>query len=86
MFAVLAVILAFFLVGRVLQGVAAAWLTRIAGTSFIRYFELDQDWGDGGMQEVVQQAFELNRRDTSLRGFLEVAMQRRRDGLIVGVL
>ena len=64
------------LVGRALQGVAAAWLTRIAGTSFIRYFELDQDWGDGGMQEVVQQAFELNRRDTSLRRFLEVALQR----------
>ena len=59
--------------GRVLQGVAAAWLTRIAGMSFIRFFEQDQDWGDGGMQEVVQQAFELNRRESSLKRFLETA-------------
>ena len=63
------------LVGRVLQGVAAAWLTRIAGMSFIRFFEQDQDWGDGGMQEVVQQAFELNRRENSLKRFLETAIR-----------
>ena len=63
------------LAGRAIQGVAAAWLTRIAGFSFIRYFEQDQDWGDGGVQDAVRQAFELNRRDASLTSFLEMAMR-----------
>ena len=61
--------------GQVLQGVVTAWLTRIAGSSFMRYFEQDQDWGDGGMQTVVQQAFELNRRELSLQRFLASAMR-----------
>ena len=60
---------------QVLQGVVTAWLTRIAGSSFMRYFEQDQDWGDGGMQTVVQQAFELNRRELSLQRFLASAMR-----------
>ena len=63
------------ILGQVLQGVVTAWLTRIAGSSFIRYFEQDQDWGDGGMQTVVQQAFELNRRELSLQRFLASAMR-----------
>ena len=63
------------LVGRAIQGVTAAWLTRVAGSSFIRFFEQDQDWGDGGMQDAVQEAFQLNRRETSLQRFLETAMR-----------
>ena len=57
------------LLGRAVQGVAAGWLTRIAGSSFITYFQQDQDWGDGGIQDVVQHHFELNRRDRSLKSF-----------------
>ena len=52
-----------FIVGRAIQGVTAAYLTRISGKSFIEYFRHDQDWGDGGMTEVVQQQFQINRRD-----------------------
>ena len=63
------------LLGRAVQGVAAAWLTRIAGASFITYFEQDQDWGDGGMQEVVQNHYNLNSRDSSLKRFLEMALR-----------
>ena len=63
------------LIGRGVQGVVTAWLTRIAGASFIRYFEQDQDWGDEGIQSVVQDAFELNRREASLKRFLETAMR-----------
>jgi GTPase SAR1 family protein len=63
-------------VGRALQAVSAAWLTRVAGASFITYFERDQDWGDGGIQEVVQQHYNLNRRDGALRQFLEAALHR----------
>ena len=63
------------LISQAVQAVATAWLTRIAGASFIRYFEQDQDWGDDGLQQVVQEVFELNRRDASLRRFLETAMR-----------
>ena len=63
------------LAGRAIQGITAGWLTRVAGASFIRYFQQDQTWGDGGVQAVVQEQFELNRRDASLRTFLEMAMQ-----------
>ena len=64
------------LLGRAVQGVAAGWLTRIAGSSFITFFQQDQDWGDGGMQDVVQHHYELNRRDRSLQEFLQMALRR----------
>jgi len=64
------------LVGRALQAVSAAWLTRVAGLSFITYFAQNQDWGDGGIQKVVQQQFDLSRRDADLRRFLEMAFSR----------
>ena len=64
------------IIGRAVQGIAAAWLTRVAGASFITYFQQDQDWGDGGIQEVVQHHYELNRRESSLKKFLETAIQR----------
>ncbi|NES99471.1 MAG: DUF697 domain-containing protein [Sphaerospermopsis sp. SIO1G1] len=63
-----------FLVGRAIQGVTAAYLTRIAGKSFIEYFRHDQDWGDGGMTEVVQQQFQINRRDEFIKGFIQEAI------------
>ena len=63
------------LAGKAVQGVAAAWLTRIAGASFITYFQQDQDWGDGGVQDVVRHHYDLNRRDGALKRFLETAFK-----------
>jgi small GTP-binding protein len=74
--AALSVNLPALVVSRALQAVSAAWLTRVAGSSFITYFERDQDWGDGGIQEVVQQHYSLSRRDGALRQFLEAAFSR----------
>ncbi|MEB3261958.1 MAG: DUF697 domain-containing protein, partial [Cyanobacteriota bacterium] len=54
----------------------AAWLTRVAGLSLIRYFEQNQSWGDGGVQQVVQQQYDLSRREGALRAFLESAFRR----------
>ncbi len=65
-----------FIIGRAIQGVTAAYLTRIAGKSFIEYFRNDQDWGDGGMTEVVQRQFELNRRDEFMKAFIQQAIAR----------
>ena len=64
------------MVGRAIQSITAAWLTRIAGASFITYFEQNQDWGDGGIQEVVQRQYDLNRRETTLKNFIKKSLQR----------
>ncbi|MBM5807858.1 MAG: DUF697 domain-containing protein, partial [Cyanobacteria bacterium M_surface_10_m2_179] len=64
------------LLSRAVQAVGAGWLTRVAGRSFITYFQQDQDWGDGGMQEVVQRQYDLNRRDSALQSFLSAAFNR----------
>ncbi len=63
-----------YLVGKAIQGVTAAYLTRIAGKSFIEYFRQDQDWGDGGITEVVQRQFELSRKDEFIKGFVKDAI------------
>lgn len=65
-----------FLIGRAIQGVTAAYLTRIAGKSFIEYFRRNQDWGDGGMTEIVQEQFRLNRRDEFVKLFVQEAIDR----------
>lgn len=65
-----------FLIGRAIQGVTAAYLTRIAGKSFIEYFRHDQDWGDGGITEVVQRQFQLSRRDEFVKAFVQQAIAR----------
>ncbi|MBW4665827.1 MAG: GTP-binding protein [Chroococcus sp. CMT-3BRIN-NPC107] len=62
------------IVGKAIQGVTAAYLTRIAGRSFIEYFRRDGDWGDGGITEVVQRQFELNRRDEFMQEFIQSAI------------
>ncbi|MBD2152278.1 DUF697 domain-containing protein [Pseudanabaena sp. FACHB-1277] len=60
----------------VVQSVSAAYLTRIAGKSFMEYFSRDRDWGDGGIAEVVQRQFQLNRRDEFLKTFIQDALNR----------
>ena len=64
------------ILGKIVQAVAAAWLTRIAGASFITYFQQDQDWGDGGIQEVVQRHYNLNRREANLKKFVQIAIEK----------
>ena len=72
----LQVSIAGFIAGRAIQGVSAAYLTRIAGKSFIEYFRNNQSWGDGGITEVVQKQFELNRRDQFIKLFMQEAVDR----------
>ncbi|MEB3168429.1 MAG: DUF697 domain-containing protein [Synechococcaceae cyanobacterium] len=63
------------IVSRALQAVSVAWLTRLAGRSFITYFQQDQDWGDGGLQEVLQRQYALQRREGELQRFLDMAFR-----------
>ena len=63
-----------YVVGKTIQSISAAYLTRIAGKSFIEYFRNGQEWGDGGMAEVVQRHFQLNRRDGFVKAFIQDAI------------
>jgi small GTP-binding protein len=65
-----------YLVGKVIQGVTAAYLTRVAGKSFVEYFRRDQDWGDGGMTEVVQRQFKLVQKEEFMKVFVKDAIAR----------
>ncbi len=58
------------------QSITGAYLTRIAGESFMEYFSRNQDWGDGGITEVVQRQFQLNRRQEFMQEFIKEAMQK----------
>jgi hypothetical protein len=63
-----------YVMGKGIQSVTAAYLTRIAGKSFIEYFSNEQDWGDGGISAVVQRQFQLNRRDEFVKAFVKEAI------------
>jgi small GTP-binding protein len=65
-----------YVLGKVIQGISAAYLTRIAGKSFVEYFSHDQDWGDGGITEVVQRQFKLSRKDEFVKSFVQDAITR----------
>ena len=69
-------------VSKVIQGVSVSWLTRIAGASFITYFQQDQNWGDGGIQEVVEYHYNLNKRDEYFKSFIRRAYERVIDPLV----
>ncbi len=68
--------LATYALGKGIQGITTAYLTRIAGRSFIEYFRKDRSWGDGGMTEVVQEQFQLNRKDEFIKIFVQQAIDR----------
>ncbi|MEB3289977.1 MAG: GTP-binding protein [Leptolyngbya sp.] len=62
--------------GRALKGASGAYLTRIAGKSFVEYFRQNQTWGDGGMGAVIEEQFRLNQRDAIFRAFVQEATSR----------
>ena len=63
-----------YLIGKSIHSISAAYLTRIAGKSFIEYFRQNQEWGDGGISEVVKRQYELNRRDEFMKAFVQEAI------------
>tara|TARA_B100000579_G_scaffold111025_1_gene88692 strand:+ start:341 stop:1885 length:1545 start_codon:yes stop_codon:yes gene_type:complete len=71
-----------YIVGKVVQGISVSWLTRIAGASFITYFQQDQNWGDGGIQEIVDYHYKLNKRDVYFKSFIKSAYERVIDPIV----
>jgi len=58
------------------QSITAAWIIRIVGLALIQFFEKDQSWGDGGIQDIVQNLYEINKREDILKDFLKEALQK----------
>jgi len=58
------------------QSITAAWIIRIVGLAFVQYFERNQSWGDEGIQEIVQNLYEINKREDILKDFLKEALQK----------
>ncbi|MEM8832097.1 MAG: GTP-binding protein [Cyanobacteria bacterium P01_G01_bin.19] len=65
-----------YIAGKAIQAVSAAYLTRIAGKSFVEYFKHNLDWGDGGISQVVEQQFQLSRRDEFVKSFVQDAISK----------
>ncbi len=51
-----------FAAGGAIQAVTTAYLTRLAGASFLEYLEYGQTWGDGGMTAALSRHLEATRR------------------------
>jgi len=63
-------------ISKSVQSITAAWIIRLVGLAFIQYFEKNQTWGDGGIQEIVQNLYEINKREDLLKDFLKEALQK----------
>ncbi len=61
-------------ISKSIQSITAAWIIRIVGFSFIKYFKQNQNWGDGGMQDVVEQIYEINKREEIMKNFINEAI------------
>jgi len=59
-----------------IQSVTAGWLIKIVGLSLIEYFKNGQDWGDGGIQEVVDKIYRISKREDFLNNFVKEAISK----------
>ncbi len=64
------------IISKSLQSITSCWLIRIVGLSIIEYFNNGQNWGDGGIQEVIEDIYKLNKREESLNKFIKEAIKK----------
>ena len=63
-------------ISRSIQSITAAWIIRLVGLSLVKYFEQNQSWGDGGIQEVVENLYEINKREEIMKNFINEAISK----------
>ena len=64
------------LISKSIQSITAGWLIRIVGLSLIEYFNNGQNWGDGGVQEVVDKIYKISKREEILNNFVKEAISK----------
>jgi hypothetical protein len=64
------------IISKSIQSFTAGWLIRIVGLSLIEYFKNGQDWGDGGVQEVVDKIYKISKRQDTLNNFVKEAISK----------
>ncbi len=64
------------IISKSIQSITAGWLIRIVGLSLIEYFKNGQDWGDGGIQEVVDKLYKISKREEILNKFVKEAISK----------
>ena len=64
------------IISKSIQSITAGWLIRIVGLSLIEYFKNGQDWGDGGIQEVVDKIYKISKREDTLNNFVKEAISK----------
>ena len=64
------------IISKSIQSITAGWLIRIVGLSLIEYFKNGQDWGDGGIQEVVDKIYKISKREDILNNFVNEAISK----------
>lgn len=62
--------------GGAIEALAGAYLTRLAGETFIEYFAQDQNWGEGGMQGAIERKFQMQRQGEFIAEFVKEAARR----------
>ncbi len=64
------------IISKSIQSITSGWLIKIVGLSLIEYFENGQNWGDRGIQEVVDNIYRINKRDEVLNSFIKEAISK----------
>ena len=59
-----------------IQSITAGWLIKIVGFSLIEYFKNGQRWGDGGIHEVINSLYKINKKDETLKSFVKEAISK----------
>ena len=61
-------------IAKSIQSITSCWLIRIVGLSVIEYFNNGKNWGDAGIQEVIEDIYKLNKREEILNNFIKEAI------------
>ena len=64
------------IISKSIQSITAGWLIRIVGLSLIEYFSNGQNWGDEGIQEVVDRIYKISKREDILNNFVKEAISK----------
>ncbi len=62
------------IISKSLHSITSCWLIKIVGLSIKKYFNNGKNWGDGGIQEVIEDIYKLNKREDILNNFIREAI------------